>query len=61
MKQRIEKEMIIMFLKSSFSHVNWTNAFQSVKDTWLPLFGTIVVIGVIIFIYKKMTEKKTGR
>lgn len=41
-------------------HINWSAVFQSVKDTWLPLFagiGVIIVIVIIVKIIKKHKDK----
>lgn len=41
-------------------HIKWDAVFQSIVDTWLPLFGVIaavIVIAVAVHIIKKKRKK----
>ncbi len=45
-------------------NVKWDAVFQSIVDTWLPLFGVIaavIIIAVVIHFVKKKRKKETGR
>ncbi len=36
--------------------MNWNNIFQSIVDTWLPLFefiGIIAILAIIVYFIKK--------
>lgn len=41
-------------------NIKWDAVFQSIVDTWLPLFGVIaaiIVIAVVVYIIKKKRKK----
>lgn len=41
-----------------FDSVNWENVWQSVMDFWVPTFGWVIAIIVILIIIKLVKKKK---
>lgn len=39
-------------------NVNWSAVWQSVTDTWLPLFGGIVLIVVAVIVIHIIRKRK---
>jgi|GEM_PF-4504003 len=37
---------------------NWINVWKSVEDTWLPLFGWIAVVVIVIIVIQLIRKKK---
>lgn len=39
-------------------NVNWSAVWQSITDTWLPLFGGIIIIIVAIIVIHIIKKRK---
>ncbi len=39
-------------------NVNWDGVWQSIVDTWLPLFGWIIIIIIVIIIAVVIHKRK---
>ena len=39
-------------------NVNWSAVWQSITDTWLPLFGSIAVIAAAIIVIHMIRKRK---
>lgn len=40
------------------SDINWNAVWQSITDTWLPLFGWIIIIVIAIILIRFIKNKK---
>lgn len=39
-------------------NINWNGVLQSIIDTWLPLFGWIIVIIIVVMVIKAINKRK---
>ena len=42
-------------------NVNWSGVWQSVTDTWLPLFGGIALIVVAVIVIHIIRKRKNNK
>lgn len=39
-------------------NINWNGIWQSIVDTWLPLFGWIIAIVIVVIVIRIIHKRK---